>query len=706
MSNELNLSEVSINELFNGDKCTYQVPIYQRNYAWEKDEIEALVNDVFDAYEKNRKNSEISKVYYIGTLVSYSREDDIFEVIDGQQRLTTLRILLSVMEQPIKNKLTYRARKRSDKTLENLENLKELEKIEEKDNGILNALKYAKEALKDIKSNKSFFSQFKKYFLENVHIIHYIVPRDIDLNHYFEVMNSRGEQLEKHEIIKSRLMEILGDGKEGYIFNKIWKACSQMSVYIQDALDFTFNGKDAKTEIFSNDLNDFKVDKFDSFLKYADEKQEGDKKPINEILDEITSDIPKDKEIPDNFQSIIDFPNFLLIVLKITRMSDSNFDSKDFILDDKELINQFDDVKTCGKLDSDFVKIFAYNLLKSKFFLDNYIVHHAVEEETVNSNPWLLQTYTEDEKRKNHYHLNNLCTQKNVSDDLKKENDYRQDNLVQLLSMFEVSFTAKQRKNYLFYCLYYLMSSNFKNTNQYEFFVENLADRYFYFVYLDRDNNLLNEINTPQPGSFDKMILNGNQFNKSELPKKTAEDFIANFGDGTEISKGIPLFVFNYLDYKIWKKYANSLRGEKLKERSPERKDFYNNILGCSDFGLDVFTKFYFSRTRRSLEHYYPQANIEKLQVLTESQINCFGNYAMIGAQANSSGSNWSPKTKLEHYLDNSRKISQISVASLKFAIMMQKCKDNENDRSLGDEWNFEDIKEHQDKMLNILFAN
>ena len=51
------------------------------------------------------------------------------------------------------------------------------------------------------------------------------------------------------------------------------------------------------------------------------------------------------------------------------------------------------------------------------------------------------------------------------------------------------------------------------------------------------------------------------------------------------------------------------------------------------------------------------------------------GNYAMIGSEANSSGSNWSPITKLEHYLDSSGKIRQISVASLKFMIMMQNVK-------------------------------
>ena len=68
----------------------------------------------------------------------------------------------------------------------------------------------------------------------------------------------------------------------------------------------------------------------------------------------------------------------------------------------------------------------------------------------------------------------------------------------------------------------------------------------------------------------------------------------------------------------------------------------------------------------------------------------------MIGSEANSSGSNWSPKTKLDHYLDSSGKISQISVASLKFMVMMQMCRDNQK-------WEFDEIKNHQTKMIDIL---
>lgn len=132
--------------------------------------------------------------------------------------------------------------------------------------------------------------------------------------------------------------------------------------------------------------------------------------------------------------------------------------------------------------------------------------------------------------------------------------------------------------------------------------------------------------------------------------------------------------------------------------------------LGCSDFELDAFNNFYFSRTRKSLEHYYPQAKAGKGKPLSDHDINCFGNFAMIGAEANSSGSNWDSKTKLYHYNDG--KSDPVSVASLKFKIMMQMCQDNlkailngELDRDKGLEWNEEDMQVHQEKMLEIILS-
>ena len=84
MTTKLPLKELSIQEIYNGEKATYEVPIYQRNYAWEKDEISTLVQDVYDAFFAKKPT------YFIGTLVSFNKGDGIYEVIDGQQRLTSL----------------------------------------------------------------------------------------------------------------------------------------------------------------------------------------------------------------------------------------------------------------------------------------------------------------------------------------------------------------------------------------------------------------------------------------------------------------------------------------------------------------------------------------------------------------------------------------------------------------------------------------
>jgi len=654
----LPLKEMSINELYNGDKAIYEIPVYQRNYAWEKDEISALIQDVYDAIIAEKP------AYYIGTLVSFHKGDQVYEVIDGQQRLTTINLVLGVLGISLQKKLTYRARKKSNDTIKSLPEFE----IDEKDYGIIDGYKFAKDAINEIVP-KSYQDKFRTYFLNSVHLIHYQVPKDIDLNHYFEIMNSRGEQLEKHEIIKAQLLEKLIEDDKAK-FNRLWESCSEMNVYIQQ--------KHADTAIFGQQLCNLNINSFDDLPDTDDNF--GAIKIANLINSAGSSSDGESKDKNDTFQPIMDFSNFLLVVLKLTRMDEKTFKPTDFSLDDKELINEFNKVQTAGLLNADFVKRFGFNLIKAKFLLDNYLVHHSNEDDTVENNPWKLQRWQKDGKNKKGY-LKNL-------DD---END-TQDKLVHLLSMFEVSFTARQRKNYLFYCLLYLFNDNSRDVSRYCQFVSDLADKYFYDVYLKAEN--LNEINTPKPGSFDDTILAGNILDLKLHNKDFS--FTDIYGDGTEVSKGIPLFIFNYLDYKLWVKYLKELRGEGSKEGDKARNAFFE-VLGCGDFGLKVFEQFYFSRTRRSLEHFFPQANVNGADgVPTKEQINCLGNYAMIGSEVNSSGSNWSPKTKLDHYMDSSGKIKQVSVASIKFMIMMQICKD-------GQEWIFDDIAAHQGKMLNIL---
>ena len=663
------LEECSINDIYfsnRGASILYKIPIYQRNYAWEREEIYALIKDVHDSLDKS--------VYYIGTLVTYKRDENIFEVIDGQQRLTTIYIILKALGiETIPNTLTYSARKVSAATIEKMPNFGD-----EKDLGISNGFEYAKDSLNSIVGEKKAdIDAFKEYFLNKVHIIHYRVPKDVDLNHYFEVMNSRGEQLEKHEIVKAKLSEqLIGDDVAMEKFSRIWEACSDMSFYIQQKLP-------GMTSVFGKTMESFDIESFDEFPN-SDAGSSLGIKTISELLNAPVRKLESmdENDRNDSFQPIIDFPNFLLIVLKITMCNEEDFDPLSFTLDDKELIKEFEKIN----LTPEFVKDFAFNLLLAKYFLDNYVIHHTDGVDRAVENPWKLQYYYK--KGNSAAYLKDLYGSNKA-----------QDEVIQLLSMFEVAFTPKQRKNYLFYCLYHLFKD--WDLDNYVEFLRNLADKYFFDVYLDESK--LNDLKQPKPNSFDDTILSGKELNVELEDVERDFDIIYPVG-----ACNIPLYVFNYTDYKLWKKYADELRGKKTKKGSKERTQFFEE-LGCSDFEMDPFNNFYFSRTRKSLEHYYPQAKAGDGKPLSSDEINCFGNFAMIGSDANSSGSNSNPIDKKYRYLDT--KTNQVSVASLKFRIMLQICQDNYDagvinekiKRPFGLEWNYEDIQEHQRKMLDII---
>ena len=677
------LKECSIKDIYydnSGTATTYKIPIYQRNYAWERDEIFALIKDIHDSMVIDKP------VYYIGTLVTFKRDENVFEVIDGQQRLTTIYIILTAMGEKLGNRLAYSSRKTSTQTITAMSKFEKNKEVkvsdfgEEYDLSIKNGYNFAKEALKDVNMDK-----FKEYFLNHVHIIHYRVPKDVDLNHYFEVMNSRGEQLEKHEIVKAKLSALL-EKEDMKKFCQIWEACSDMSFYIQQKLPNMYIQKELpnKKNVFGTDMSNFIPQSFEEL--YIESNHTDDKMTTKSIAELLNAPVKKeiakgDCDSNDSFQPIIDFPNFLLIVLKITRMQEKGFNPSEFTLDDKELINEFDKVK----LTPEFVKQFAYNLLLAKYYLDNYMVHHINGEDKAIENPWKLQYYCKKGKGKSAYMT-----------DLIDYDKSKQRELVHLLSMFEVAFTAKQRKNYLFYCLLHLF--NDWDEDNYLKFVRNLANKYFFDVYLDA--NKLNERNQPKPNSFDETIIQNGKLNVG------LKDINRNFnGIYPQGSSNIPLFVFNYTDYRLWKKYADELRGNRAKKGSKARSEFFI-ALGCGDFGLETFDDFYFSRTRKSLEHYYPQAKAGEDKPITPEEINCFGNFAMIGSDANSSGSNWNPTVKNECYLDS--KSNQVSVASLKFRIMLQMCQDNKelkegDKRDSGFEWNADDMQKHQEKILSII---
>src|ERR1700744_3334701 len=90
---QLKAHEIPLSEVFNG-KYNFKIPNYQRPYSWEISHAAQLLDDLRDALDRDS-----AEPYFLGSvvLVKQQAENPDSEVIDGQQRLTTLTILFAVL---------------------------------------------------------------------------------------------------------------------------------------------------------------------------------------------------------------------------------------------------------------------------------------------------------------------------------------------------------------------------------------------------------------------------------------------------------------------------------------------------------------------------------------------------------------------------------------------------------------------------------
>lgn len=94
---KLNIDQKTLRALFSDKKADFLIPDYQRPYAWGEKECETLWDDVFSfAFPDNNSDKFDSNndEYFLGPIVTFKNEDGLQEIIDGQQRLTTLMLLL------------------------------------------------------------------------------------------------------------------------------------------------------------------------------------------------------------------------------------------------------------------------------------------------------------------------------------------------------------------------------------------------------------------------------------------------------------------------------------------------------------------------------------------------------------------------------------------------------------------------------------
>ena len=117
---KLNIDQKTIAGLFADKKSDFLIPDYQRPYAWEDTECQTLWEDIFTfAFPDNdcTKFDSDSDEYFLGPIVTFKNDKNKMEVIDGQQRLTTLMLLLRAFYEKFGNMQD----ENSKKTRENLE---------------------------------------------------------------------------------------------------------------------------------------------------------------------------------------------------------------------------------------------------------------------------------------------------------------------------------------------------------------------------------------------------------------------------------------------------------------------------------------------------------------------------------------------------------------------------------------------------------
>ena len=464
----------------------YIIPLYQRAFAWSDKEISQLIDDIYD-FEAEK--------YYIGSLIINVNSNGLYEVIDGQQRLTALYLLLNYLGYRWKEeRLRYECREKSNYTLNFLNSLLPNEdnrnKSVDEDKIEQNLIEGRDIIEQKFRADKIDKEKFKGK-LKNVKLFRIEVPPHTDLNRYFEIMNVRGEQLEQHDILKAKLMEPLGPDEQT-AFSIVWDACRDMSGYVQ----MHFN-KQQRELLFGGDWDWLNIDNV--FSLKVDDGNVHPQTAIKIIENKEPIQVWDGDDEAGNrirFESIIDFPFFLLHVLKVFVAKEYNeyFSAIPELLDDKKLLKTFTDIIDRWKSVKEFSLKFIKYLLKCRFLFDKYIIKREYKNEDTTGS-WSLKELKVSGARskKKPYYRDTYFGELN---EWKTTYSPRTVTNLMLESCLRVSYTSPKTMHWITELLKWLnVDDNLKKLSQFENQIEIIAQEPV--IKFITDKNYMQGVNTP-----------------------------------------------------------------------------------------------------------------------------------------------------------------------------------------------------------------
>ncbi len=245
MTTKIEAHERNIGDIFS-DLYQFEIPPYQRPYAWEEDQVRELLNDLLDAMD----NRDVSGgLYFLGSIVIVKLPTEAWvRVIDGQQRLTTLTILLSILrdlttdaERKIERRSYVYQKASPDRGLEEryrlllrerdrpffslyvqapggTDNLPNIAKLEGSQKRIAENTKILRTRLEETPEERR--NTLIAFLIQRCYLVVVAVPTAEAARKIFTVLNARGLDLTPTDILKADLLERAGTAIEASLANR------------------------------------------------------------------------------------------------------------------------------------------------------------------------------------------------------------------------------------------------------------------------------------------------------------------------------------------------------------------------------------------------------------------------------------------------------------------------------------------------------
>ncbi|GAA7302040.1 DUF262 domain-containing protein [Helicobacter pylori] len=234
----MRVKESTINDFFALTGTIFSIPVYQRNYTWEEENCEKLLQDIV-SISQNKKTHFMGSITYILHLIDDEkslRQLQEFVIIDGQQRITTIMILLKAIETKIQNE----GIKKEIDGLLNLSGqrlrLKPIKSDKEAFDLVMQNRSHELQGVSHIRNNYKFFTKELDKYLEKGYRIEEIygaflrlkiVAIGLELGEddpqvVFESINATGVQLKGLDLIRNYLMMGENSDNQNRLYNTYW----------------------------------------------------------------------------------------------------------------------------------------------------------------------------------------------------------------------------------------------------------------------------------------------------------------------------------------------------------------------------------------------------------------------------------------------------------------------------------------------------